>query len=1370
MRTSGVYTVSQLKCDGYELIDSWRAPYLLNRDWTQEEAEEICMAEHHTPVVFHNHIVNWNHNLLKKFKQNGWLTFSIVRDPREQLCSLYGFQLKKSEDIENPSLDEFIKQQVTSQTSLNIDCEHWAVPEWWKEIDIILHHEEEMFPILQRYFDVQRPLKRRINAVTHLSYQENLNLGNISEETNKLLLSSQYYERYKQLKGKSMKLLFLITSCQKNDEARRALRQTWLKDLDHQYYFVVGRPGAPTEVVGDILYIDCGDTYLDCPIKQYLSIKYVAQHFEFDRLFCCDDDTYIMVSRMLDCDFAEHDYYGGGPVDMHGEPFYVQGGAGIFLSPRAVQAVVDYPQDGEHIKCRWSDQMMGRIMHDAGIEPKYNTRFQMGHEEIVRPISRDHNRVTTSHKLSPDQIREADIDINPFHVFDKIYWLQSDVRRHDEMISQLQDADIVHLVTPFEGDIKDAVRDSKICNAERILILTDQDVFKFHARNLARYLFRDVRDWRLMALGAEAQRGHWHTTNTVKSSGVRKFSGLGIHSEWFDSLLEHEGTIEEWLQGKEVIFPKRIAAVRRHDYFMFPEIVPETEVETPIKCAMIVNNFKRGGAEVEFNEMLTRLDPQKVQWVGLAVESAFQFEISPLYKEKFPPVYVNKKHEDEAIDLDGIHVCDTFEEAVLRACQDADVVVKWHLCHPMVEVLPHPSIALSNAFGRWVLNEYKKIRSNMQVGNSDHSGTLFWNGRARTIYSGHAIERLQTQLGREKQREKWGFGPEDKVIGYTGRVDMNKNLGTVIKAVSLLPEEYKLAFVGQPVRVVFEEVQSMLEQYLPGRYVVDEWSHHVGDALSGLDCFVLVSEYEGFSNSLAEAWMMDVPAVFSRCGAVMELENKYGNIGISTNLGVTPRDLSNYIREAMGEANKPNVEKIGKIIRDEFTIEKSARAWEQAIEDLYKQFQPHKKLKACVLLPNLDFGGTEVWLSTLMKCSQRCLIEWSLVKPAGELKTNPKILEELLPYGKFHLEEEIDMEHPNLFTYKNKPEMNKVFLNSDVIVVWGIEDFANWFPKIDKPIVVISKCHPEDTFHADILEKNAPLATRFAAVSCEAMNAYPEIIRKSVNIIPNGFLPDHTFSDKSKEEQKQAWGLSKDDIVIGFVGRWCKEKNPLALGKVISALPEEYKGVYVGVTHSGPWSCEEEHYKEDMDKFLSREDQERRLKYIDVQHKIGDTMKGIDVLLMPSEKEGFCLVLIEAWAAGVPVVSTNVGVFKDMYQMFGFPFGQVIDPHDGGDVMSHKIKAALEMTPEELLEIKGHVLYRFNGITTAHRWLEYLHGLYTEHKHYSIEPPLSEKLKVLLTKSSPKKVARELNMKGVPVPDGSPEWTYKSVLAFSAAS
>ena len=252
--------------------------------------------------------------------------------------------------------------------------------------------------------------------------------------------------------------------------------------------------------------------------------------------------------------------------------------------------------------------------------------------------------------------------------------------------------------------------------------------------------------------------------------------------------------------------------------------------------------------------------------------------------------------------------------------------------------------------------------------------------------------------------------------------------------------------------------------------------------------------------------------------------------------------------------------------------------------------------------------------------------------------------------------------------------------------------------------------------------------------------------------MPSGFVPSLTFSNKKKEDQKEEWGFKKDDIVIGHIGEWGLYKNSLALKEAIESLPENFKGVYITET------------KDERIKLLSS-----RIR-LDNKNETADCLRGIDVLLMPSIKEGFGQILIEAWATGVPVVSTSVGVFKDMWAMYGFPFGQVIKHNDSGDKIARAIKSALEMEPEKILDIKGHALYRFNGITVSKRWHDYLKSTSEMYWQNAILLKLKQRVEIMVSKSTPKKVARQLNMEEVPVQDGTEEWTYKNVLDFIASS
>lgn len=589
MRTGGSHAISQLNLAGYKLIDSWRHPYKWGRDWTKEEALEIASEKHEEKVLFHNHLASWDLETIKAFKENGWTTFTIIRDPREQLCSLYHFQIKgviyQAEPKEFPSLDDFINLQISKEESCYVDHSHWGLPSWWKSIDVIMPYEEEINPVLSVNFGISFEEKTtRVRSNKRLLYDEYVSSGEISKETNKDLTDDIFYKRYLNAISKNTnKLVVLITSCDKNSEERESIRDTWVKDLDCPYYFVIGRSDKPSEIEGDILYVECGDNYEDCPIKQYLSIEYIRENFDFDNLFCCDDDTYVIVKRILDSGFEKHDYYGGGPIFEHGDPHYVQGGAGVFLSKHAVDEILKYPKDGEHLKCRWSDQMLGKILDDCGIHPVFNKRFQMGHEEQLRLISRDYTRIATSHKLKPIDIRQSDIDVNPFHVFEKIYWISNNVDLQKRMEEQLEDADIFHLITKIKGDYKTAVKDAQIKSLKKILIIDDNDVFVFKFRDISRFFFNEVKDWKIMTLGAEAQRVHINSENSFRSNEVKKFSCLGLHEDVFEGFLQHE-TIEDWMQGKDVLYPKRISSSKFGEAYKGPEVVPDIELDRPINA------------------------------------------------------------------------------------------------------------------------------------------------------------------------------------------------------------------------------------------------------------------------------------------------------------------------------------------------------------------------------------------------------------------------------------------------------------------------------------------------------------------------------------------------------------------------------------------------------------------------------------------------------------------------------------------------------------------------------------------------------------------------------------------------------------------
>jgi len=182
------------------------------------------------------------------------------------------------------------------------------------------------------------------------------------------------------------KLIIGIESCAKYRHKQDAVRKTWLKDSDKagiKAYFLIGRPGRPSEVLGDILYLDCGDGYLDLPAKTIAFLRFIEGNFDYDYIYKCDDDTYVNISTLLKLSIEPYDYCGYQYKNMvlknkwhekHLEPHlrhqtypgtylgpWMTGGCGYLLSKRAVQYVIN-EYDKFINKEFYEDKLIGDIM------------------------------------------------------------------------------------------------------------------------------------------------------------------------------------------------------------------------------------------------------------------------------------------------------------------------------------------------------------------------------------------------------------------------------------------------------------------------------------------------------------------------------------------------------------------------------------------------------------------------------------------------------------------------------------------------------------------------------------------------------------------------------------------------------------------------------------------------------------------------------------------------------------------------------------------------------------------------------------------------------------------------------------------------
>lgn len=123
-----------------------------------------------------------------------------------------------------------------------------------------------------------------------------------------------------------------------------------------------------------------------------------------------------------------------------------------------------------------------------------------------------------------------------------------------------------------------------------------------------------------------------------------------------------------------------------------------------------------------------------------------------------------------------------------------------------------------------------------------------------------------------------------------------------------------------------------------------------------------------------------------------------------------------------------------------------------------------------------------------------------------------------------------------------------------------------------------------------------------------------------------------------RQEQRDALGLSDDDVVTVFVGHEFARKGLAPLLEAIAGLDARHHLVVVG---GDPPMVES----------LRRRAQqlgcEHRCHAVGVQDPL-PSLWAADVLAQPSAYESYGLVVVEALAAGLPVISTPVGVAPEV--------------------------------------------------------------------------------------------------------------------------
>ncbi|QKW38867.1 glycosyltransferase [Actinomadura sp. NAK00032] len=138
----------------------------------------------------------------------------------------------------------------------------------------------------------------------------------------------------------------------------------------------------------------------------------------------------------------------------------------------------------------------------------------------------------------------------------------------------------------------------------------------------------------------------------------------------------------------------------------------------------------------------------------------------------------------------------------------------------------------------------------------------------------------------------------------------------------------------------------------------------------------------------------------------------------------------------------------------------------------------------------------------------------------------------------------------------------------------------------------------------------------------------------------------------SRAQARRRLDLPLGVKVVGSVGRLTYQKGPEVFAKAIARLPDDVFGLWVG---GGPMA-------EELARLTAKLGIAERMRWLGHRDDVAGVLPAFDVMAMASRWEGLPCVLVEAIAAGIPLVATAVPSNQDL--VLAGETGMLVRPED----------------------------------------------------------------------------------------------------------
>ncbi len=513
-----------------------------------------------------------------------------------------------------------------------------------------------------------------------------------------------------------------------------------------------------------------------------------------------------------------------------------------------------------------------------------------------------------------------------------------------------------------------------------------------------------------------------------------------------------------------------------------------------------------------------------------------------------------------------------------------------------------------------------------------------------------------------------GIGPDDGIIGVVAVLRPEKDHATLLRAARIvlerLPDTRVLLIGDGPLRAELERLAAELG--IAERVVFAGMRSDVPELLGLVDVLVLSSVTECLPMALLEGMAAGRPVVATAVGGVPEIV-----VDGITGYVVPPRDpsaMADRIVALLGDRERARAMGVvgRRRVESEFSLERSVRAAERVMTDTLLRNRKRLPIRLSLVVDHISVGGAEVLLLNLFRAFDPDVVRPEIVclREAGNLVDRFRAagvpVHVLGRSGRYDLRTV-----PRLVRQLRASRTDVVLLVQFHRAALTLGRLAARLAGCGANIIAAhdmgligKRCLPrhvvETMFLSDALVLLAPLQREHLRRE-EGLGRYPWRRTREV-FIPNGIPLPEPPTEADRKAARSELGLDPDDVVVGIVARLNPEKAHHVLLQAIARLAPHEPRLRLVVVGDG----ELEPQLRALTAELGIGD---RVLFTGRRADVAELLPGFDVACLSSVHECAPLSVIEAMAAGLPVVVTDCGALRDLVtdggEGFVVPVGDV---------------------------------------------------------------------------------------------------------------